>query len=44
MAANKINNKIEIKETFCKVIKTDLTMEVLSLACLYSINVLFIVI
>ena len=30
MAANKINNKIEIKETFCKVIKTDLTMEVLS--------------
>ena len=30
MAANKINNKIEIKETFCKVIKTDLTMEVLT--------------
>ena len=30
MAANKINKKIEIKETFCKVIKTDLTMEFLS--------------
>jgi hypothetical protein len=30
MAANKINNKIEIKESFCKIIKTDITMKVLS--------------
>lgn len=30
MAANKINNKIEIKDTFGKVIKTDLTMNLLS--------------
>jgi hypothetical protein len=30
MAANKINNKIEIKDTFCKVIKKDITMEILS--------------
>lgn len=30
MDANKINNEIEIKETLCKVIKTDLTMDILN--------------
>lgn len=30
MDANKINNKIEIKKTLCKVLKTDLNMEIFS--------------